>query len=680
VVSPQAARGILLALLVLAPALALPGPARADDPFCDQQEQAYDAAQSNGAGATPPYCRSPDLFGANLAATVTDERFPSQMCGYAANVAQDSATKSPFYVQLVLDGLPESSLQVLKLLHTGDFSDELCWNATLAAGWHRFSLTVDPPRGDAPNGDVAESDESNNVAPDRWFYVRPTPAPDLHLAAFRVSPPVGRPSTSQFMVATVANAGDAPSAPTTVAFYDDNGLVGSDGVPALQPGTQAEVFIYNDTDLRPAGNFTAMAVLDPANATVLQCTNTLYVACAPFEILPHPAPDLAVANVTVHGSFLEHRGLLVDALVTNLGDRAAGVAQIRVYDGAVPIANASSPNLGPGQTAHYQLYAVLGAGAHTLRVVADPDNLTVEQTRANNEWDQNLTIQGTAETAAQPDLLVERLDALPDDPSPGETVMVTALVRNAGQGASNRTTLLLRADGVLLASKDVPALPAGRSYSAVFSWGGAAEGNHTLSALVDPDRLVNESTRDDNAIQRDITIAAPASESPPPDVTPSPPTPPTTSTPPPGPDGGSPQQPPPEPPATLTVTNLDVITRVDGGSVKGFVGVVVRNPNLAPVDRVSVEFRLDGKLVGDKVIPGVPGAGTATQRTDDLDLPAGKHTVSADLKILGVDSAQPIHVEKTYDVAAPARFLPAPGVALLVPLVAALALAWRRRP
>src|SRR5581483_715838 len=210
VVSPQAARGILLALLVLAPALALPGPARADDPFCDQQEQAYDAAQSNGAGATPPYCRSPDLFGANLAATVTDERFPSQMCGYAANVAQDSATKSPFYVQLVLDGLPESSLQVLKLLHTGDFSDELCWNATLAAGWHRFSLTVDPPRGDAPNGDVAESDESNNVAPDRWFYVRPTPAPDLHLAAFRVSPPVGRPSTSQFMVATVANAGDAP--------------------------------------------------------------------------------------------------------------------------------------------------------------------------------------------------------------------------------------------------------------------------------------------------------------------------------------------------------------------------------------------------------------------------------------------------------------------------------------
>lgn len=664
VVRPHPWRGLVLALLVL---LAVwPPAAHAEPAYCEALIASEDQA---GQAHTP--CRDPDLIPANAMVNATDERFPTQMCGYAMNVGRDSQTPATgFYVTVFVDGFAEAAQQVRDVLNTGQASAKLCWNATLAAGWHRFALSIDPPRSDADQGDVLEADESNNVMRDAWFFVRATPQPNLRLASFQVTPTVGRPGTNQFFIADVLNAGSAPSNATQVEFRDDNGVLARETIPALRGGESYRAWIYNLTDKRPAGNWTGIATLDPDNATVLDCRNVRFTQCRNFTVQPHPAPDLVVLNVTLQGSFEAHRGILVNVQVRNVGDRSADVAQVRAYDGDRPLANATRGLLAPGEIMRAQLLVVLPEGERTLRLVADPDGLVVERNEANNAWAQNVTIASSNASGAMPNLVVERFDALPHDPRPGETIMVSALVRNLGDAPSNATQLRIEADGKELATKDVPSIPASKSYNVVYYWGSAAEGEHQLIARADPDATFEELSRDDNALALDFTVAAPATPEPQPE------TPPTPTGPP---DTGEPTPPTPETPPTpkgpaFTVTSFDVVGPNAAG--KFYLGVAVRNPSLDTLGRISVEFRVDGKVVGDKLINSVPGAGSAASRTDEFDPGPGPHSASVSLRVLGSTDA-PTNVEKSFD--APTADTPAPAWVLLVGLGAAAALLRRPR-
>lgn len=610
----------------------------------------------------------PDLIPSNPTVNATDERFPATACTDFLNVGS-GPTAVPFRVLLRIDGVDVAERQFRDVYEKGAGEHDVCWgDIAVGIGRHAMQVVVDY------RDEVLEANESNN-ARGVTFFVRAKPEVDLAILDLAVFPKEGGKGDTQFFMVNVTNVGQAASSATTIDLLDENGGIVTWSLKALAPRERASFIHPTRPDIRPVGTFVVRAVVDPSD-NVSELSEENNELLTDYTVLDHPAPDYVISNATVSGNHTEMRGVRVDVRVENVGDRAVRGTTVRVLNetNATVAQGTTASIISPGGAGVVQFYLTLHAGEHALRLVADPTQLVGERNESNNEWPLNITILPAPVAFDGPNLIVERVYAMPEDPRPGEAVSVGALVHNIGTNKSNATTINFTISGRHVGAAPIPALQPDAYYSAYVPWVGGESGTYEIVAAVDPRDEIFELAEDDNALMREflITTQRVPEEEPPAPTTPTAPTPATPTTP-------TPTEPTPEEPVPtsqrIAFGELILATRSVPGGVKGVVSVSLRNPTIEPIGALTVDFELDGEPLVTKLVQGIAGAGSGAVTTGEIDLPEGKHTVTAELRVVG--SSEPALVRsKEYEAEGESKGVPGFEPAFLA---LALALALRRR-
>lgn len=659
---PQHARGAAIVVVLLT---LLPGALASHDPN------------------QPLEVHKPDLYPSSPRFTETDELHPTDVCMEVYNFAPANQGISGFFdVQMRIEQYVNGSAYLWKEEYqrttspiSGGQQATMCWRFTLPAGGYLASASVDVAN------EVDESNETNNAhTRGYWFGVRERPKPDLVVVSkgFAIGPGDGANGYPQYFQVQVRNRGDAPSVATEVEFRDETGVLGRGELRALAAGGYGSAFIQTDPTLRPPGAYTAVATLDP-DGLVDEHVETDNVATRAYVIVPHPAPDLVVRDLRINGTLVERRALRLEAVVANVGNKSAGTTTYRLDIDGAPVANQTLDRLSAGANRTLVFPFYLTSGNHTVRVVADPLFAIGELDETNNDRDALVMVDAIPPDLRFPNLVIDRLSALPDDPGPGEVVTVNAYLRNVGEVPSDNLTLALVLDGVRIGEVRVPPIQPDRYHSARFEWTNATVGPHTLRAYVDANAEVREIHEDDNNDTLFLTILQPRVEQAPPVNGTTTPPPAEDETPPNEGDGNEPGSTAP-PPTNATddargpeITQVDVTTRPVPGALKGRITVGLRNPRLDALGRMTVAFKVDGRALKEVLVQGIPAAGLTGTSSGEVDLPPGKHDVQVEVRLVGA-ATPPAVSAATYDAQAGENGVPGPSLGLVVLAVAALAL------
>jgi subtilase family serine protease/uncharacterized membrane protein len=406
------------------------------------------------------------------------------------NQGPDSITDS-FYVALNIDDNFTAHHQISGLAAGDSVSSNLTWIAT--GGNHTAKGIVDE------NAGVVEISESNNEAVDTLPAIL---YPDLTVSSLTWLPVAGIVDGDvQLLTATVTNLGPGSTSRTfDVGFRIDGSTFGSQLIPSgLSAGSSITLFQYwtaqagshivsvkaDETDLVPEA--------DETNNTLTPSPNLRDV----------PLPELGIAALTWQppADIIDGMSVTFAATVTNTGageTRRDFVVRFDI-DGLSIGSQSVIGGLPGGSSAQMTQTWKAVSGAHTARVVIDPDNAVFESNETNNIFipDPNLPF------IPQPELEVSGLLFTPDTGiGHGQSVNLTAQITNNGPGATATDLLVnFQIDGNFIGFRSIQGgLMAGVSASVTLPWT-AVQGTHTVKAIVDPSNTVLESDETNNQLQ-----------------------------------------------------------------------------------------------------------------------------------------------------------------------------------
>jgi subtilase family serine protease len=197
----------------------------------------------------------------------------------------------------------------------------------------------------------------------------------------------------------------------------------------------------------------------------------------------------------------------VTATVKNQGSAPCGASSLAGYADSSLLATVPVGPLNAGQTTTAAFTWHAGAGTHNIRAVADSAAVINETDETNNSSTFTLTTQA-------PDLTVQAITWTPANPSRGDNVVFSVVVKNAGNKRSQLTTVDFDIDGNSRGYQDVPAINAGATATLTYNWI-AQSGEHSLEAVVDESNRVDEANESNNVLNvnyltmpPDLTIPA----------------------------------------------------------------------------------------------------------------------------------------------------------------------------
>ncbi|HEY81678.1 MAG TPA: hypothetical protein G4O01_00090 [Dehalococcoidia bacterium] len=399
---------------------------------------------------------------------------------------QGSGRADYSYTALYLDGTRLDSIYVSPLASNATANLTFSWRAVV--GTHLIKAVANA------SNRVIESDATNN----ELAVTLSTLAPDLvvrEIAGTPSEPMVGDEVT---FTVTIKNQGDDDALPSRVYFYIDDYPQGYLEVPGLAAGAMAtKTFSW----VAQAGLHTLRAVVDPDDEIIEndETNNELRVV--------FPIPDLTVEAI-IPSAFEPLLGEMVTltVIIRNQGTSKAGSTRVVCYVDDAPLAEASVGELGPGMAASLPFSWMAQAGAHTFRAEVDPDDEVAESEETNNE-------QRYALSTLAPDLVIERITWLPENPQEGEEVTFTVSLKNQGDGMARSPQITGYIDGAELASASIDELADNTTANVTFTWTALA-GSHSLKVVVDPDGVVAEADESNNEKILDLSVASPPALSP----------------------------------------------------------------------------------------------------------------------------------------------------------------------
>jgi len=107
-----------------------------------------------------------------------------------------------------------------------------------------------------------------------------------------------------------------------------------------------------------------------------------------------------------------------------------------------------------------------------------------------------------------PDLIVQAVSLLPNEPSIGDIVTITVTVKNQGSGGAESSEVECRVDGTILDTKSINPLTAGATAAVAFNWK-AQGGSHVIEAVADATGLIVETNENNNTTTYTLTTSAP---------------------------------------------------------------------------------------------------------------------------------------------------------------------------
>ncbi|MBN1621065.1 MAG: hypothetical protein JW871_00555 [Endomicrobiales bacterium] len=335
-------------------------------------------------------------------------------------------------------------------------------------------------------------------------------APGIDLVVSSLYSDPGKPVDGDpaVLYAKVRNVGIVDAENVLVRIYDGPSLVGQKNIALLASGAEETVSL--PWAAAPAGEHLILAVVDPDD-TISESNegnNSRHADVYVYAAEPDVAPT--------HIAFSDKRpavGQAIDITATleNLGGQNAENVVLTFYDGETLIGTQTIPLLvSKGGAAHPSIaYAFLTDGWHTIKVVADPDNLIPEADEDNNVFYVNVFVH-----LPSPDLAVEPQDITFSNtiPRQGDSVTIEINVHNAGELIAENVHVTVFDNNVAFASSVIPLIASESSCVITVPWTAAPKGVHNIKVVVDPDNIIPEPYEDNNAASRSIYVYPPPYE------------------------------------------------------------------------------------------------------------------------------------------------------------------------
>lgn len=233
---------------------------------------------------------------------------------------------------------------------------------------------------------------------------------------------------------------------------------------------------------------------------------------ASFKVLRYdpPLPDLIVSSLVSNTAEYEAgETITITAAIKNQGLNAAGGFYVALNspDLATQTKYVSSLAVGGSTNVTFTYTAPQYTADRTITVTA-----TADSTGVISESNESNNVRNTSfKVLALPDLTVSSLTSEKPLYEAGETVTVSAVVKNIGQCSSPATTVRLTVPNIGTYSKSIMALSAGASQTVTFLFTAPTSlsaQSITVTALVDPDNSIAESNESNNTRTATVTVNA----------------------------------------------------------------------------------------------------------------------------------------------------------------------------
>ncbi len=211
----------------------------------------------------------------------------------------------------------------------------------------------------------------------------------------------------------------------------------------------------------------------------------------PSAAIADSKPDLIVQNINISPQEPAIGDTVtITVTVKNQGTANAGASHVVCYVDATILATESAGILSPGTMATETFTWEAQSGSHVIKAVADSGSAIIESDETNNTTTYSLT-------TLAPDLIVQSISWEPAEPSKGDSIVFSVIVRNQGNSRSRTTRVNLYIDGTSKGYKDVFPVDPGSTTTKTFNWI-AQSGQHDLKAVVDSTQQVEESNETNN--------------------------------------------------------------------------------------------------------------------------------------------------------------------------------------
>ena len=449
----------------------------------DTRSSIRQAGHAGGRGVTPTM---PDLIltGLNWSLTVPDDGVSTTIFATVFNDGTDIGR--PFSVDIYTDGESAGSA-IINGLPGGSFTTvRVGWTAS--PGTHEIMAVTDQ------SNDIKEANETNNF---RTAYID-IPYPDLVIQDLSWYPKDFRDGDQLSVTATIKNSGPGGTTrPIVLEAFVDQSPLANEIVAGLGANSTAQTtFQWTAT----AGDHTLFVDVDPANMVceLTKTNNRMMVQ------IGEDFPNLVVANLTMFPLNPTDGGPVVfSSTVTNWGPGNTTArfpvgfyidGELAASDTVFGLGANSSRNVSVGWTAL--------PGHHTLRAVADMDNIVDEAVENDNH--RLLSFDVPYPALSVRDILWE--PALPTD---GRQVRVNVTISNSGAGATLRAIPVdIFIDGEAVGSAMADGLEGGGLKNVSANWT-ATPGDHELRAVVDPGNVIVESDEGNNYLVKQISVPYP---------------------------------------------------------------------------------------------------------------------------------------------------------------------------
>ena len=354
---------------------------------------------------------------------------------------------------------------------------------------------------------LAECNETDNQSSTIAVKLTPDVAIDPVQTVVSDAQP-NRGETIEFLAAaSISSAVDA--AKLAVQFYLGDPAAGGTAIsPALTPqvagdaGNRVASIAFTWNVSAPAGQQTVYVVFDPANViaedneannkgsyalTIGAATGQPDLQVFPTDIVLTPAQlqpnQPATLTITVRNN---GKGDAAN-VVYDIFD-VAGATQTRLQRGTIASLPLNSSALASASIS-------LTGGAHTIRVVVDPDNAVAESNETNNTANKTVDVSAVANV----DLRVTTVTATPNRPAAGQSISISATVTNGGAEPVDSKVALYDGNpgGTLI--KLFPVTLAPQASATLTTTYTTTANSKVVYAVADPDDVINELDETNNA-------------------------------------------------------------------------------------------------------------------------------------------------------------------------------------
>ncbi len=346
------------------------------------------------------------------------------------------------------------------------------WEAQ--AGSHTVKVIADF------DNEVTESNETNNVK----TYTFSTLAPDLIIESITWSPEnPSKGDTATFSV-KIKNQGTDSAGSCQVHFYVDDSSRGYQSVSRIDAGvTITKTFTW----VAQAGSHIIKAIVDKDNL-INESNETNNERTVEFSTF---IPDLIIESITWSPEAPEEGDNVIFSVnITNQGDGRADYSQLAYFIDDFLLDLDSIDPIDPGASDNRTFNWKAKEGLHDSKAVTDYNERVVESDETNN----TMTI---IFSTLLPDLTIESITWLPEEPSVEDTVTFSVKIKNRGDGRVDASSVFFYIDSAYRGHQYIPEMEVDDTVTRTFTWK-AQEGSHAIKAIVDKDDQILEINESNN--------------------------------------------------------------------------------------------------------------------------------------------------------------------------------------